>query len=66
MMSRLVDVVKYIVNEYMNLYKYQRPRSFINQGHSYSIFSNFFSLETTRPIEAKFHVEPPLDEGLFK
>ena len=42
------------------------------QGHLdsiFSIFSNFFSLETTRPIEAKFHVEPPLDggnEGLFK
>ena len=27
------------------------------QGHSDSISSNFFSLETTRPIEAKFHVE---------
>ena len=31
------------------------------QGHSDSTFSNFFSLETTRPIEAKFHVEPPWD-----
>ena len=27
-------------------------------------FSNFFSLETARPIEAKFHVEPPRDEGM--
>ena len=39
------------------------------QGHSDTILSNFFSLETTRPIEAKFHVAPPLDrgnKGLFK
>ena len=27
-----------------------------------SSFSNIFS-ETTRPIEAKFHVEPPWDRG---
>ena len=26
------------------------------QGHSHSTFSNFFSLETARPIKAKFHV----------
>ena len=31
------------------------------QGHSDSTFSNFFSLETARLIEAKFHVEPPWD-----
>ena len=29
------------------------------QGHSDLTFSNFFSLETASPIEAKFHVEPP-------
>ena len=34
------------------------------QGHSDSTFTNFFSLEIARPIEAKFHVEPPLDEGM--
>ena len=34
------------------------------QGHSESIFSNFFSLETAKPIEAKFHVKPPLDGGM--
>ena len=34
------------------------------QGHSDSIFSNFFSLETARPIEAKFHMEPPWDGGM--
>ena len=33
------------------------------QGHSDSIFSNFFSLETTRPIEAKFYVELLWDAG---
>ena len=31
------------------------------QGHSDSTFSNFFSLETVRQTEAKFHVEPPWD-----
>ena len=34
------------------------------QGHSDSTFSSFFSLETTRPIEAKFHVDPSWDEGV--
>ena len=33
------------------------------QGHSDSTFSDFFSLETARPIEAKFHVEHPWDGG---
>ena len=28
------------------------------EGQSDSTFSNFFSLETAGPIEAKFHVEP--------
>ena len=31
------------------------------QGHLDSSFSNFFSLETAWPIEAKFYVEPPWD-----
>ena len=49
----------------MNLYEYQRSRSFIDlvQGHSVSTFSNFFSLETAVPVETKFHLEPPCDEG---
>ena len=34
------------------------------QGHSDVTFSNFFSLETARPIEAKFHVEP--GDGIMK
>ena len=50
----------------MNLYEYQRSRSFIDL-HPRSLrftFSNFFSLETSRPIEAKFHVVPPLDREM--
>ena len=34
------------------------------EGNSDSTFSNFFSLETTRPVEAKFYVKPPWDEGM--
>ena len=36
------------------------------QGHSDSTFSNFFSSKkkNTRPIEAKFHNEPPWDIGM--
>ena len=45
------------LNEYMNLSEYV-------QGHSDSTFSNFFSLETARWIEANFHVEPPWDWGM--
>ena len=29
-----------------------------------STFSNIFSCETTGPIEAKFHMEPPWDGGM--
>ena len=43
------------LNEYINLYEYQRLRSFTDLGPI------FFSLETATLIEAKFHVEPPLD-----
>ena len=35
----------------------------LDQGHSDSIFLNFFSSITTRPFEAKFHMEPPWDGG---
>ena len=49
----------------MNRYEYQRSRSLIDLGPnlSVSIFLNFFSLITTKPIEAKFHMEPPWDGG---
>ena len=51
-----------LLNEYMNLYEYQRSKSFIDHPSSLRFtFSNFFSLKTSRPIEAKFHVEPPWD-----
>ena len=39
-------------------------RNINGQGHSDSTFSNFFSLEMARWFEAKFHVEPPWDEGM--
>ena len=35
----------------------------LDQGYSDSTFSNFFSRETARLIEAKFHVDPPWDGG---
>ena len=49
----------------MNLYEYQRSRSFTDLGpvQDHSTFLNFISLETTKTIEAKFHVEPPWDWG---
>ena len=48
----------------MNLYEYQRSRSFIDLGPRSLrfTFSNFFSLDW--PIEAKFHVVPPWDGGM--
>ena len=33
----------------------------LDQGHADSTYSNFFSWETARPIEAKFDVDPPWD-----
>ena len=50
----------------MNLYEYQRSRSFIDllPRSLWFTFSNFFSLQTSRPIEAKFHVEPLWDRGM--
>ena len=53
------------LNEYMNLYEYERSRSLtLVQGHSDSTFLNLFSSKTAEPIETKFHVEPPWDGGL--
>ena len=56
MMSMLID--------YMNLYEYQRSRSFIEIGPRSLRFNILFifSLETTKPIEAKFHLYPPWAE----
>ena len=33
-------------------------------GHLDSTFSNFLSSKTSRPFEAKFHMEPPWDVGM--
>ena len=58
------------LNEYMNLYEYQMSRSF-NDLHPRSLRFNIFKIlcsETARPIEVKFHMEPPWDvrnENLF-
>ena len=52
----------------MNIKGHGHSLTFI-QGHSDSIFSNFVCSETARPIEAKFHVQPPWNvgnENLFK
>ena len=50
----------------MKLYEYQRSGSFIYLGPScsVSIFSNFFSSVTVKPIEAKFHVALSWDGGM--
>ena len=54
------------INEYIKPYEYQRSRSFIDldPNHTDSILLNFFSSITTWPIEAKFYVESPWDEGM--
>ena len=47
------------LNKYLKLYEYQRSRSLTDLGPNLSdIFKVLF---LNRPIEAKFHVEPPLD-----
>ena len=51
----------------MDLYEYQRSRSFTDLGPrslGFTTFSNIFSLETARSIGAKFHVEPPWGRGM--
>ena len=48
---------------YMNI-KGQGHSLTLVQGHLYSTFSNFFSLEIARQIEAKFHLEPPWDKEM--
>ena len=53
------------LNEYMKLYEYQRPRSFIDlaPNQSDSIFLKFFSSISTWPIEANLYLASPWDEG---
>ena len=47
----------------MNLYEYQRSRSFTDLGPRSLRFNilKLFSLETAKPIEAKIHVKPSWD-----
>ena len=54
------------LNVYMNFYEYQRLCSFSDLRRKSLRFniSNFFSLETPKPIEAKYYVETPWDEGV--
>ena len=49
----------------MNLYEYQRSRSFTDLGLNLSdlIFLNFISSITTRLIEVSFHVAHPWNWG---
>ena len=49
----------------MNLYEYQRSRSFIDLGPRSLRFNilNLFFLDTARQIEAKFHRKPPWTGG---
>ena len=46
----------------MNLCEYQKSRSFIDLGPRSLRFKHFQT--TARPIEAKFHMEPPWDWGM--
>ena len=48
------------LNVYMNLFEYQRSRSFIDFGPR-SLRFNTFKLIFLRPMEAIFYVEPPWD-----
>ena len=63
--SETIVVYDIKVGRCSQLNEYQRLRSFIDLGPnlSDSLFLNFFPSLTTRPIEAKFHVEPPWDWG---
>ena len=69
MISKLVEPFNYMSTwTFMNIKGQGHSLTFF-QGHSDSTFSNFFCSETARPIEAKFHMEPPWDvrnENLFK
>ena len=61
MIRKLVDIVNWMrIWTYTNI-KGQDHSLTLVQGHSDSTFSNFFSLEIARPIEARFHVGPAWD-----
>ena len=55
MILKLVDAINQMSTwSFMNIKGQGHPWTFV-QGHSDSTFSNVFSLETPRRIEAKFH-----------
>ena len=64
MISKLVDAVNQMSTWTFIKIKGQDHSLILVQGHSDSTFSNLFSLQTDRLIEAKFHVEPPCDGGI--
>ena len=64
MVSMLVEAVNQMSTRTFRNVKGQSHSLTFVQGHSDSTFSNFFSLETAKPIEAKLYVEPPWDEGM--
>ena len=63
------DIKVGICSQLMSTWSFMSTKG---QGHSLilgtnlsdSIFLNFFFSITTRPIEAKFHVDPPWDGGM--
>ena len=61
MVSKLVDAVKQIRTCFFN--NKGHSLTFV-VGHSDSTISKFFFLETSGPVEAKFHVEPSWDWGM--
>ena len=62
--SETIVVYDVKVGRFMNLYEYQRSRSFIDLSPRSLVFNILlFFLETAKPIEAKFHLYPPRDRG---
>ena len=56
MVSMLVEAVNQMSTRTFRNIKGQSHSLTFVQGHSDSTFSNFFSLETAKPIEAKLYV----------
>ena len=57
------------INEYMMIYDSPRSRSFIEPLSKVTQIQNFqtsFPQKNTSPLEARFCMEPPWDENLFK
>ena len=61
MITKMVDAIKQMSTWSFIAFKGQGHSMTFVKGHSDSTFSNFYSLETPKPIEAKFHVKPEWD-----